>query len=569
MPPASKRLYDFGPFRLDAAEGLLLRDGRPVPLKPKVLETLLVLVENSAHVLDKTELMQRLWPDTFVEEANLAVNISQLRKALGQTEPDAVFIETVPKRGYRFVAPVTSVEVDSGDVVIRERTRSRIVVEETVDEPMPVGVATAAPLDALPGRRQTTRLVLAAAVVCAAVVAALALSRQRTPSTAVATAPRSLAVLHFRSLKPDPETDFLGSALADAITTRLGEVRSIVVRPSAYVSSAQSPRLELQKVAKELGADALLTGTYLKDGGDLRINAQLIDVAKEAIVWHDSIDVPFQRLLDVQDRVSQQIIKGLELQISPDETARLKLDAARNPVAYETYLRGRHLISSTNHATAVRMLEESVRLDPTYALAWAWLGKAHSVTASQFFGGHAAAERARAAYDRALALTPTPVEARVLAANFRTENNRVEEAVPPLRAVIETNPNHAFARWELSYAYRYGGLLDASVREGEIALELNPNLKAHLFNSYFYRGDYNRFLASLPRRDDAYINFYRGLGLYYAADRAGAAAAFDRAHQLDPRALLSQIARALSLSIAARGGDGVDLLKAAEQKTVE
>src|SRR5262245_33289171 len=245
MPPASKRLYDFGPFRLDAAEGLLLRDGRPVPLKPKVLETLLVLVENSAHVLDKTELMQRLWPDTFVEEANLAVNISQLRKALGQTEPDAVFIETVPKRGYRFVAPVTSVEVDSGDVVIRERTRARIVVEETDELPL---------LDVRAGGRRTTQLAVAVAVVAVAVVAALTLVRQRTPATPALATPRSLAVLPFRSLKPDAETDFLGSALADAVTTRLGEIRSIVVRPSAYVGSAENQRLALQKVAKDLRA---------------------------------------------------------------------------------------------------------------------------------------------------------------------------------------------------------------------------------------------------------------------------------------------------------------------------
>src|SRR5437660_9242075 len=128
MSQRMKELYEFGPFTLDVAEGRLLRDGQTVPLKPKVLDTLIVLVENTGHAMDKEELMKRLWPDSFVEEANLAVNISQLRKALG--ENGERYIETVPKRGYRFNAQVTKVLADPVDMVVRERTRARIVVEE-------------------------------------------------------------------------------------------------------------------------------------------------------------------------------------------------------------------------------------------------------------------------------------------------------------------------------------------------------------------------------------------------------------------------------------------------------
>src|SRR5580765_2865642 len=116
MSQQTKHLYEFGNFTLDVEESRLLRDGLPVPLKPKVLETLFVLVESSGHVIDKKELMQRLWPDSFVEEANLAVNISQLRKALGDDESGDHFIETVPKRGYRFAAQVTRVLADRVDL---------------------------------------------------------------------------------------------------------------------------------------------------------------------------------------------------------------------------------------------------------------------------------------------------------------------------------------------------------------------------------------------------------------------------------------------------------------------
>src|SRR6266566_5728616 len=130
MSQQTKQLYEFGHFTLDMEESRLLRDGLPVPLKPKVFETLLVLVENGAHVMTKDELMTRLWPDSFVEEANLAVNISQLRKALGDDDNVEQFIETVPKRGYRFAAQVTKVMAERADLIVHERTRSHILIEE-------------------------------------------------------------------------------------------------------------------------------------------------------------------------------------------------------------------------------------------------------------------------------------------------------------------------------------------------------------------------------------------------------------------------------------------------------
>src|SRR5213078_4611093 len=130
MSQQTKELFEFGQFTLDAHERRLLRNGQPVPLKPKVIETLLVLVENCGRTTDKEELMKRLWPDTFVEDANLTVNISQLRKALGENESREIYIETVPKRGYRFNAQVTKVLADPVDMVVRERTRARVVIEE-------------------------------------------------------------------------------------------------------------------------------------------------------------------------------------------------------------------------------------------------------------------------------------------------------------------------------------------------------------------------------------------------------------------------------------------------------
>jgi len=588
MSQQTKRLFEFGHFRLDVTECRLLRDGVPVPLKPKVLETLVVLVENSGHMLDKEELIRRLWPDSFVEEANLAVNISQLRKALGESENGGRYIETVPKRGYRFVAQVREVLTEPADLIVRERTRSRIVIEEhetiSQDEVEPAvaikactATAPSAPVEEqatskvrerIKASKQLKRgalLALAALVVAASIFGYFA--QVRSARINAAGQPRTLAVLPFRNLKPDPETDFLGLALADATINRLNLIRTLSVRPSSYVAKYRNLEIDPRQVADELNVKTLLSGSFLKDGDDLRVTAQLIDVSANETLWQGTIDLKYDKLLTVEDRVAQQVINGLQLQLSPAEAKRLQSDAPRNPLAYENYLRGRFLISTSNHALAIQLLEKSVELDLNYALAWAYLGKAYSVSASQYAGGREYNDRARAAYKRALALNPEELETRVLLANFLTENNRLEESIPLLRGAVEANPNFPFAHWELSYAYRYAGMLDESISEGERALALYSHLTGHLFNSYLYAGQYEKFIQSLPAREDAYVLFYRGLGYYYLKDTGRAAAAFDRAYDLDPSIITSPLGKALRLGLAGRNREGIDMLQAIENQS--
>ena len=587
MSQRLKQLYEFGLFTLDGTESRLLRDGQPVPLAPKVLETLIVLIESSGHVVDKKELMERLWPDSFVEEANLAVNISQLRKALGVADNGTQFIETVPKRGYRFAGQVTMFSAERRDLVVHERTRSRIVIEEhetdsddearlTIEPNRQPPRAAAAVLASPPTIRTATNptswvkrnstAIIAVTMVTTITIAAYFVLIRSSAGHDLALKPNRLAILPFRNLRPNAETDFLGPSMTDALINRLSHIRTLMVRPSSYVQKYGSQEIDPQVVARELGVDKLLIGSFMRDGDDLRVTAQLVDVNQGDVLWNETIDVKYNKLLTMEDRVAEQIIKGLRLNLSPVEMQRVNSDAPQNPQAYEVFLHGRHLISSNDHQTAIKLLEESVSLDPAYALAWAYLGKAYSVTGSQYFGGREFHDKAQAAYEKALALKPQQPEARMLLANFLTENNRVEEAVPILRAVIEENPNHSLARWELSYAYRYSGMLDQSIAEGESALQLDPHITGHLFNSYLYAGESERFINSLPMRDDAYTLFYRGLGYYYMKDWARVSVYFDRAYQLDSRALVSQLGKVLKLSMEGRNREGLELLKGTEDE---
>jgi serine/threonine protein kinase/TolB-like protein/Tfp pilus assembly protein PilF len=391
-------------------------------------------------------------------------------------------------------------------------------------------------------------------------------------NTAPASArPRSLAILPFRNLKQDPETDFLGFSLADAVITKLGYINALTVRPSSSVDKYRNQIIDPKKVAADLNVDTLLTGSFIKDGDDLRITTQLVDVKPDKILWQDAIDLKYDKLLTVQDRVAQQIIKGLELNLSPTEAANLKPDNPVNSLAYEDYLRGVDLYSLNEFAPAIQLLEKSASIDPNYALTWAHLGRAYTTNASLRFGGREDYSKAQAAYEKAIALNPSLVEPRIYMANLLTDTGRVEEAVPLLRSALQISPNYAEAHWELGYAYRFGGMLEESVAECERARQNNPQVKINssAINAYLYQGEYEKFMQSLPTNDSIYILFYRGFGEYYLNDREQAAKDFDRAFEMEPSLLPADVGKALSYSIKHQDALGLKLLHETEDRIEE
>jgi serine/threonine protein kinase/TolB-like protein len=383
--------------------------------------------------------------------------------------------------------------------------------------------------------------------------------------------PRSLAILPFRNLNGDPQTDFLGFSLADEIITKLDYVNSLTVRPSYSVDKYRDRIVDPKAVAEDLKVDTLLTGTFLRDGDTLRITTQLIDVKADKILWREALDLKYDKLLTVQDRVAQQIINQLELNLSPAEAANLKPAKPISTSAYEDYLRGIDLYSLNEFSEAIQMLEKATTLEPNYAPAWAQLGRAYTTSASLLFGGQEQYGKAQAAYEKAIALNPSLVEAKIYMANLLTDTGRVEQAVPLLRAVVKDNPNNAEAHWELGYAYRFAGMLQESVLECEHARANNPDVKisSSAMNSYLYLGDYEKFLQSLPANDSVYILFYRGLAEYYMNNRDQAARDFDRAFEKNSSLLPADVGKAMSYSIRHENAEGRKLLGETEEKIEE
>jgi TolB-like protein/Tfp pilus assembly protein PilF len=414
-------------------------------------------------------------------------------------------------------------------------------------------------------------LIAAALAILAAAVVTTSIARRRWTQYRGASTSRELAVLPFRNLRPDPQTDFLGFSLADEIITKLGYVSALTVRPSFSVEKYRNQIVDPQKAAAELQVGTLLTGTYLRDGDELRITAQLIDVHPAKILWQDTIDLKYDRLLTLQDTVARQIIKGLEVSLSPAEKKKLQPETTVSPEAYELYLRGVDLYASDEFPAAVKMLEKAVSIDPNYAPAWAHLGRAYTTNASLQFGGREQYAKAQAAYKNAIALDPGLIEVKVYMANLLTDTGQVEQAVPLLRNLLAEYPEQAEAHWELGYAYRFGGMLHDAVTESERARMNNPTVKANsaAMNAYLYLGEYDEFLQSLPASNTVYVIFYRGFGEYYLRHWADAARDFDHAYELDPTVLPADVGKALSYGVRGEHGKGLELLRATERRILD
>ena len=555
-----ERVYQFGEFRLKPHERRLFRNGQPVALTPKAFDTLLVLVKNSGHVMTKEELLRQVWPYSTVEEVTLAQNVSMLRKALGKH-----FIQTLPKRGYRFAADVIEVSAHDESPCRNSHHNAELLVsgEENLADTTSFRAKTNEKPKLLP-----YQLVLALALlVMPSAFAYFVFFREPPKSIRIFSSPRSLAVLPFRNLRQETSPDFLGFALADAVVTKLGYVGSLTVRPSSYVDKYRAQEIDPKRVAVDLNINTLVTGTYIREGDELRITTQLVDALTNETLKKETLELKYENLMTVQERITQQVIRGLHLTPSSIESERLKRDATQNLLAYEYYLRGVEMYATNRLPQAIELLEKSLVQDANYALAWSRLGAAYTAKASTNLGEREDYVKAREAYQKALTLNPEQNEARVSMATFLTDTNRVEEAVPLLREVLKNNPSLAPARWELSQAYRVGGLLKEALAEAEQARQLDVEIKTSLSvpTIYLYAGQYEKFLSRLPRSDSTDVTFYRGWALYHLKDFARAAAEFNRAYEADRETTSANISKALALAIAGNVQQGLEQLRDTEK----
>jgi DNA-binding winged helix-turn-helix (wHTH) protein/TolB-like protein len=549
-------LVKFANFEVDLRAGELRKDGGKVRLQEQPFLLLTVLLESAGEVVTREELRQRLWSaDTFVDfDHRLAVAVSKLRDALWDSAEKPKFVETVGRRGYRFVGQLEATDPLSVDT---KAGTGETALPSTEQPELPK-------LPRLrPTRSRTGRLIFLSSVGFAILLGVIVLPNflHLRSGKAQTLPPRSLAILPLHNSGQDSSSDFLGFSLADVLITKLSYLSSLSVRPSAAIEKYRGTTIDLQRVATDLKVDNVLTGSFIRDGDNLRITYQLVDAKTDKILGQGVIDLKYDNLLTVQDKVASQLVSELQLRLSPSEAERLKPENPRSPLAYEYFLQGLDFHGKHKFPLAIRMLEKSTEIDPDYAPAWAYLGASYNSDAAFEFGGREQYRRAQAAYERALAIQPNLLDAQIFFANLLVDTGQVEKAVPLLRDALKTNPNYAAAHWELGYAYRFAGMLDESVAECERARKLDPLVKANgsVLNTYLYLGQYQKFLESLPVDDSSFVLFYRGFGEFQEKEFDQASRDFDRAYELDPT-LYAGIGKALSDSIHQRQGEGLDLL---------
>jgi TolB-like protein/Flp pilus assembly protein TadD len=463
---------------------------------------LVYLVERSGHLVTKEELLEGLWPGLFVEESNLTQNVFLLRRALTNGANGHDYIETVPRRGYRFNVPVREAPVEPA------------APERPSPSPVPVAPAPARPRRRLP--------ILGA--VLAVALAGWIWTIRHAPRPVVGV--RSIAVLPLKMLGPPGVDEYLGLGLADAVTTRLGYVRRLLVRPTASVRGVDGNG-DPVAAGRALRVDAVLAGQIQKADGRVRVTAQLIGVRDGGELWSETFDVKAGDLFVIEDSISEAVARALASSISAGEARQVGRDRPTSPNAYDAYLRGRYFWNQRS-APATRkaraLFAEAIALDPDYALAYAGLADALRYFPDPDYDP----QRSRALAERALELDDTLAEAHASLGNLSLFADwNFEAAERHFRRAVDLNPSYATAHQWYAYCFLVRGDLAGASLEIQKAREADPLSPSIAVDS--------------------------GLMLYYGRRYEAAAAQQRRVLELDPGFLQAHQALAMAL---VKGGQG-------------
>ena len=517
-----RSVFEFGPFRLDPQEGRLLRGDEPVPLPPKTFELLVLLVERSGHLVAKEELVGTLWPDTFVEEANLNNHLWRLRRALGQSRTGGEYIETVPKRGFRFVADVRPAP-ESDEVRIEHHRVTRVTALEESEVPEERDAAFDVPRRRAfraSARSRTVAAVLAGAV-AVTFVGILAFRAPRDPKAGAPPVParplRSIAILPFQTIGGSGAEDFLGLGLTDALITRLGAVRQIVVRPTSAVRRYTEPGQDPLAIGRAQGVDAVLDGSVQRIGDRVRITVQLYRVEDGAALFSGKYDERSTDVFAVEDAVSRRVAEGLLRELDDEQRELLKGEPV-SAQAHEAYLMGRYFWNKRNEQDQLRGIEyfrRAIAAEPSYARAYSGLADSYLLLAD-WRPQEEVIPKAREAAERAAQADPTLAEAHtslaLIAQNYDWDWKKAESLY---QRAIALNPNYAVARHWYGEFLAHMGRFDEGIPEITRAQELNPlsaNIRTDLGKVYFLARRYDSSAEALKKALEIDPGFYRAHG---------------------------------------------------------
>ena len=453
MEKNARTAYEFTAFRFELAERVLYRGASIVPLTPKVADTLLVLLEHHSRVVEKSELLKLVWPDTFVEEGGLARNISMLRKALGDEPDGGRYIETVPKRGYRFVAPVR--EVPPG-----------------VEEGMP-----AAGLRKRLGSRGAMTAIGFAALLIAVFASVAYFHKPRETAAGIRAA--SIAVLPLKSLSNDPVQEYFSEGMTDTLGTELARTGVRVVASDSV--RRLRPGEPLDEIGRKLRVQAVMQGTVLGSGDQVRINVQLVEVKTGRMVWAESYQRSLRDVLGLQAEVADAVAREITASVTPAPKPALNPARRVVPDAYRAYLRGRFFWNKRTEPAlrkAIESFNEAIAKDASYAPAYTGLADSFALLGSNFYDAMPPREAmplAKAAALKALALDHQLAEAHTsLGYVLMAYDWDLPAAEKEFRLAIRSSPGYATVHHWYAHLLLAAGQLNQAASEMKEAQNLDP-----------------------------------------------------------------------------------------------
>ncbi len=461
-PGPSPKAMRFGVFEIDLQAGELRKSGVKLKLQDQPFQVLMSLLEKPGTVVTREELRKKLWDtDTFVDfEHSLGTAINKIREALGDSADNPRFIETLPRRGYRFIAPVEGID---GTAASRQRAPARI---ETAT-----------------GRsRQTSSLLAGLATVSAILVllGGLYIYRGwRSSHTASSDLlPRSLAVLPLVNLSRDPDQEYFADGMTDQLITDLAQIRALRVISRTSAMQYKDAHKSLGQIARDLNVEAIIEGTVLRSGDKVRITAQLIQVPTERHLWARSYEEDLRDVVALQDRVARDIAAQIRIELTPQDQARLGSRLV-DPQAYETYLKGRYYwdkMSIDGFNKGLKYFQESVTRDPNYALAYA--GLSDSYQELSIWGALPpleASPKSEAAARKALSIDDGLAQAHASLGNASFLYDwKWTDAEHEFKRALELDPHYATAHIEYAVYLSAMGRQDEAVAEARQAHTLDP-----------------------------------------------------------------------------------------------
>jgi len=564
--PTAARVLRFDTFQLDLHAGELRKRGVKLRLQGQPIQLLGILVQNAGSLVSREELRDQLWSaDTFVDFDHSMHNaIARIREVLGDSAETPKYIETLPRRGYRFIAPVEEVQ------------SPRIAAGKAAQKLEVVPIAPPSP----PKSRAPFVLALCVALLLAIGIATWGWQILHAKSGVPAL--RSIAVLPLQNLSGDASQEYFADGMTEELITELSRIQALKVVSHTSVMEYKNTRKHLPQIARELGVDGIVEGSIIREGDQVRVTVQLLNGPDDQHLWSEEYERPLRGVLNLQREVAQAITQQIRIELTPQQQARLGTARPVNPGAYEDYLRGRYYL--TNQFTMAKPLnmaksyfEDAIQKDPGFAPAYAGLADSY-LYLTIFGGGQLTVDQghraAKAALSKALELDESIGEAHdtlgVLSWQFERNWDAADRE---FNRAIALSPSYSCAHEDRALFLSYMGRRTEALTEVAKSLEIDPSISSLLTESgaYYLLRDYDRLVEVSLRGVAAHPtewveHLYLGTGYEATGKRLEAISEYQKAIELSDGDQGAAAALAHAYAVIGKRAEAEKILRDLEEK---